>query len=102
MPRILQVLFRSVDFCSLYKISTSVNLFENEPLIEFPCAFHGIGQRFLKLGNLLLKHSCFTLIFDTEVNRKLRVKIREKEIAMGHKPDDHEEQQNWGGMTMGM
>lgn len=30
-------------------------------------------------------------------------KIREKKIAMGHKPDDHEEtpQQNMGGMTMG-
>ena len=37
------------------------------------------------------------------VDRKLRRKIREKKIAMGHKPDDHEEapQQNMGGMTMG-
>ena len=31
---------------------------------------------------------------------KLRQKIRQKKIAMGHKPDDHEEQ-NMGGMTMG-
>ena len=38
-----------------------------------------------------------------QVDRKLRRKIREKKIAMGHKPDDHEEapQQNMGGMTMG-
>ena len=37
------------------------------------------------------------------VDRKLRRKIQEKKIAMGHKPDDHEEtpQQNMGGMTMG-
>jgi len=35
------------------------------------------------------------------VDRKLRAKIREKKIAMGHKPDDHEEQsQNWT-MNMG-
>ena len=34
-------------------------------------------------------------------DRKLRQKIRQKRIAMGHKPDDHEEEQNMGGMTMG-
>ena len=32
------------------------------------------------------------------VDRKLRQKIRAKKIAMGHKPDDHEEAK---GMTMG-
>lgn len=37
------------------------------------------------------------------IDRKLRRKIQEKKIALGHKPDDHEEapQQNMGGMTMG-
>ena len=34
-------------------------------------------------------------------DRKLRQKIRQKKIAMGHKPDDHEEEQNVGDMTMG-
>ena len=36
-------------------------------------------------------------------DKKLRQKIREKKIAMGHKPDDHEEtpRQDMGGMTMG-
>ncbi len=36
------------------------------------------------------------------VDRKLRAQIREKKIAMGHKPDDHEEHQQmgWGGMSM--
>ena len=33
-----------------------------------------------------------------QVDRKLRRKIQEKKIAMGHKPDDHEEQ--WPEMTM--
>ena len=32
-------------------------------------------------------------------DRKLRRRIQEKKIAMGHKPDDHVEQ-GWGGMTM--
>ena len=38
-----------------------------------------------------------------QVDRKLRRRIQEKKIAMGHKPDDHEEtpQQDMGGMTMG-
>ena len=34
------------------------------------------------------------------VDRKLRRRIQEKKIAMGHKPDDHEEQTQ-GGMVMG-
>ena len=33
------------------------------------------------------------------VDRKLRRKIKEKKIAMGHKPDDHEEQ-NYTGPSM--
>ena len=35
------------------------------------------------------------------VDRKLRRKIQEKKVAMGHKPDDHAEEQNQGGMVMG-
>ena len=34
-------------------------------------------------------------------DHKLLQKIRQKKIAMGHKPDDHEEEQNQSGMTMG-
>ena len=34
-------------------------------------------------------------------DRKLLQKMRQKKIALGHKPDDHEEEQNMGGMTMG-
>ncbi len=35
------------------------------------------------------------------IDRKLRRKIQEKKIALGHKPGDHEEEQNQGGMVMG-
>lgn len=46
--------------------------------------------------NHALPHSSAGL----HVDRKLRRKIQEKKIAMGHKPDDHEEQIQ-GGMVMG-
>ena len=36
-----------------------------------------------------------------QTDRKLRLKIREKKIAMGHKADDHEEQSQGQSMTMG-
>ncbi len=36
-----------------------------------------------------------------QIDRKRFQKLREKIIALGHKPDDHEEEQNMGGMTMG-
>ena len=35
------------------------------------------------------------------VDRKRWRKLQEKRIAMGHKPGDHEEEQNQGGMVMG-
>ena len=36
-----------------------------------------------------------------QIDRKRLQKLREKKLALGHKPDDHEKQQTWGGMTMG-
>ena len=47
--------------------------------------------------NHVLPHSSVGL----HVDRKLRRKIQEKKIAMGHKLDDHEEEQSQGGMVMG-
>lgn len=34
------------------------------------------------------------------IDSKLRRKLQQKKIAMGHKPDDHEEEQNQSGMKM--
>ena len=47
--------------------------------------------------NHALPHSSAGL----HIDRKLRRKIQEKKIAMGHKPDDHEEEQTQGGIVMG-
>ena len=35
-----------------------------------------------------------------QADRRYRKKLHQKRIAMGHKPDDHEESQNRGSMTM--
>ena len=35
------------------------------------------------------------------IDRKRLRKLKAKKIALGHKPDDHEEEQTMGGMTMG-
>ena len=35
-----------------------------------------------------------------QADRKYRQKLQQKRIAMGHKPDDHEEMQSRGSMTM--
>ena len=35
-----------------------------------------------------------------QIDRKRLAQLREKKIALGHKPDDYEDQ-GWGGMTMG-
>nr|WP_326185666.1 hypothetical protein [uncultured Oscillibacter sp.] len=34
------------------------------------------------------------------IDRKRRRQLQKKKIAMGHKPDDHEEEQNQSGMKM--
>lgn len=34
------------------------------------------------------------------IDRKRRQKLQARRIALGHKPDDHEDEQNQGGMTM--
>ena len=38
---------------------------------------------------------------DLHIDRKRRQQLREKKVALGHKPDDHEEEQNQGGMVIG-
>ena len=36
-----------------------------------------------------------------QIDRKRLQKLREKKVALGHRPNDHEEEQTMGGMTMG-
>ena len=78
-----QVLLARQDSASLPSAILAVN-----------SLFHSIGQVFRDNAQTIdsTRGHQFT-------DRKLRRRIQEKKIAMGHKPDDHEEQ-GWGGMTM--
>ena len=53
------------------------------------------------MSRIFEDHSLPRSSIGLQVDRKLRRKIQEKKIAMGHKPDDHEEEQSQGGMVMG-
>ena len=63
----------------------------------FPCVAY-------RLGRIFRENSVPPAApMGQRVDRKLRRKIQKKKIAMGHKPDDHEEtpRQDMGDMTMG-
>ena len=53
------------------------------------------------MSRIFEDHSLPRFSTGLQVDSKLRRKIQAKKIAMGHKPDDHEEEQNQGGMVMG-
>lgn len=53
------------------------------------------------MSRIFENHSLTRSSTGLQVDSKLRRKIQAKKIAMGHKPDDHEEEQSQGGMVMG-
>ena len=83
----------------------------NEYAAFFLKHFDQVGRPNVFLSATRLLHHLGQIFWDNSVppaapvgqhiDRKLRRKIQEKKIAMGHKPDDHEEEQNQGGMVMG-
>lgn len=53
------------------------------------------------MGNIFQDHSLpKSGSTGMQIDRKRLAQLREKKIALGHKPDDYEDQ-GWGGMTMG-
>ena len=68
-----------------------------------PSALHYVGgpRLLYHMSRLFEDYSLPRSGAGLHVDRKLRRKIQEKKIALGHKPDDHEEEQNQGGMVMG-
>jgi len=62
------------------------------------CGSHGLAGDLIRLGRALelsANAAPSPAPFPTHSDRKARRKEREKKIALGHKPDDHEEQSNW-------
>ena len=75
-------------------------LLERQDKSSLPSAILAVNSLLRQMGRIFQDNA---RIMDStqgqHTDRKLRRRIQEKKIAMGHKPDDHVEQ-GWGGMTM--
>ncbi len=76
---------------------------ENQSNQRSPSVMLAVTYLLYHMSQIFEDHSLPHSNTGLHVDRKLRRKIQEKKIALGHKPDDHEEapQQDMGGMTMG-
>ena len=66
-----------------------------------PSVMLAVTRLLYHMSRIFENHSLPQSNAGLHVDSKLRRRIQEKKIAMGHKPDDHEEEQNQGGMVMG-
>jgi len=81
--------------------SASLLLLERQNALHPPSVMLAATRLLYHMSRIFEAHSLPRSGAGIHVDRKLRRKIQEKKIAMGHKPDDHEEEQNQGGMVMG-
>ncbi|WP_418502601.1 MobP3 family relaxase [Dysosmobacter welbionis] len=66
-----------------------------------PSVMLAVTRLLYHMSRIFEDHSLPRSSTGLHVDSKLRRKILAKRIAMGHKPDDHEEAQGQGGMVMG-
>ena len=66
-----------------------------------PHVFLAVTRLFHHMSRIFQERSLPQSGTGPQVDSKLRQRIKEKKIAMGHRPDNHEEGQNQGGMVMG-
>ena len=75
-------------------------LLERQDSPSLPSAILAVNSLLHSIGRILQDNAhVIDRTHGQHTDRKLRRRIQEKKIAMGHKPDDHEEQ-GWGGMTI--
>ena len=74
---------------------------EHQDSLHPPSVMLAATRLLYHMSRIFEDHSLPQSSAGLQVDRKLRRKIQEKKIAMGHKPDDHEEEQTHGGMVMG-
>ena len=78
-------------------------LLERSDGASLPSVILAVNGLLHQMGQIFLDHAWPDNSTRSQyTDRKLRRRIQEKKIAMGHKPDDHEEEQTWSGMTMTM
>ena len=74
---------------------------EHQDSLHPPSVMLAATRLLYHMSRIFKDHSLPQSSAGLHVDRKLRRKIQEKKIALGHKPDDHAEEQNQGGMVMG-
>ena len=74
---------------------------EHQDSLHPPSVMLAATRLLYHMSRIFEDHSLPQSSAGLHVDRKLRRKIQEKKVAMGHKPDDHAEEQNQGGMVMG-
>ena len=74
---------------------------EHQNSLRPPSVMLAVTRLLYHMSRIFEDHSLPHSSTGLQVDSKLRRKIQAKKIAMGHKPDDHEEEQNQGGMVMG-
>ncbi len=73
---------------------------EHQDSLHPPSVMLAATRLLYHMSRIFKDHSLPQSSAGLHVDRKLRRKIQEKKIALGHKPDDHAEE-NQGGMVMG-
>ncbi len=81
--------------------SASLLLLERQNALHPPSVMLAATRLLYYMSRIFEDHTLPHSSAGLHVDRKLRRKIQEKKIAMGHKPDDDEEEQTQGGMVMG-
>lgn len=74
---------------------------ERQSDLRPPSVMLAVTRLLYHMSRIFEDHSVPHSSTGLQVDSKLRRKIQAKKIAMGHKPDDHEEEQSQGGMVMG-
>ncbi len=74
---------------------------ERQSDLRTPSVMLAVTNLLYHMSRIFQDHSLPRFSTGLHVDSKLRRKIQAKKIAMGHKPDDHEEEQSQGGMVMG-
>ena len=74
---------------------------ERQSDLHPPSVMLAVTRLLYHMSRIFEDHSLPRSSTGLQVDRKLRRRIQEKKIAMGHKSDDHEEEQSQGGMVMG-
>ena len=74
---------------------------ERQDSLRPPSVMLAVTRLLYHMSRIFEDHSVPHSSTGLQVDSKLRRKIQAKKIAMGHKPDDHEEEQSQGGMVMG-